>query len=321
MVSSDLRPALRATARTLTLALVAAHYAAFAQPDSLPSADDALQDIVETVGEIQSLRGVNAPELVAPLTALSSFYEERGDYDLALALIAQATQVIEVNRGLHSLDEAQLKRRSIRIERARGNAEAAWNEEQALLTLVRRHPDDERTIPILREIADGRMAMLARYRSGKEFPPEIVLGCYYRESTYDGTFGSRRSGCRSGSRGTVIRAVRGEAYAYRMEAASIAARRERWLGSPCARPQVPDIADESLSRRHAESVETYLRAMSDYVGCMQVKSEHAESTNASPEEKSQLDWDRSDAVAELKERRVVYEKRLGPIKQRFVPRY
>ena len=251
--------------------------------------------------------------MIEPLTALSWLYEERGDYELALALIEELTQVIEVNYGLHTLDEAQLMRRSIRIERARGNAEAAWNEEQALLRLIRRrrHQTDARTIPILEEIADDRRAILARYLAG-EFPPEIVLGCYYSEWAYDANGNPRRTGCNSGDRDTVIRALRREAAGYDSEAAAFSGRLERWVELPCAKPEASAMADERRSKQPTkEEIQAYFRAVSDYAGCTQAKYEHATSTNASPEELSQLASD-SDAAAEaLAAQAAIYNERFG----------
>jgi hypothetical protein len=199
-----------------------------AQPASPPGAEDALQALVAEIDDLRSLRGGNSPDLIEPLTALSSLYAGRADYELALALIEEATQVIAVNHGLHTLEEAQLMRQSIRIERVRGNAEGAWNEEQELLGLIERHPNDARAAPMLQEIACGRRVILARYRAG-EHPPEIVLGCYYsnkgvvafgsaqlvdtRASTAGGS-----TGCRSGSKRAVIRALRLEISLYEDEA-------------------------------------------------------------------------------------------------------
>jgi hypothetical protein len=206
VVSFNVRLTLGATLRIIALAVVAAPSATFTQPASPSAAEDALE---AHIAEIAKIQGSNSPDLVEPLTALSLVYEERGDYALALALIEEVTQVVEVNHGLHTLDEAQLMSRTIRIERARGNAEAAWNEEQELLRLIRRrrHQADARTVPMLQEIADQRRAILARYQAG-EFPPEIFLGCYYSEWEADASGTPRRTGCGSGSRSTVIRAWR-----------------------------------------------------------------------------------------------------------------
>jgi hypothetical protein len=315
------------TASIVVLAVVVAPNATFAQPDSSPAAEDAVQEIVDEIAEIESLQGANSPDLIEPLTTLSSFYEERGDSDLALALIARARDVIEVNHGLHTLEEAWLMRRSIRIERARGNAETAWNEEKQLLALIRRHPNDARTVPFLFEISNGRKAILARYRAG-EFPPEIILGCYYGEWEGDSLDGWRRTSCYSGSKRTVVRALRIEADAFYLEAGEIAVRLARWVESPCARPEASAIAGERRSTRRAqEEMQADLRTLSDYAACTQVKYEHAASTNASPEELSQLGSDRNGAAEELAARTGIYEEWFGPIRtadhclQKILPSY
>jgi hypothetical protein len=297
---------------TMALLVAALPCLAFAQPDSASYTEDPIQQLVDEIHAIRSLRGANSPDSIAPLTALSLLYEERGEADLALALIVQATEVIEVNHGLHTLDEAQLMRRSIRMERRRGNAEAAWNEEQELLALIRRYPNDARTVPILHEIADARLALLARYATG-ERPPEILLGCYYSEWQRNDATGWHRSGCGAGSRRTVINALFREAHAYRVEAANIERRRARWIESPCVKPELPGIADEHSRRRSAVEA-AYLRAMGEYAACSEVKYAHAESTSASPDELSRLASDASAAADALAQRTAGYEERFGPIR-------
>jgi hypothetical protein len=289
---------------------VAAPSATFAQPTSPPAAEDALQ---ERIAEIAKIQGGNSPDLIEPLTALSLLYEERGDYALALAFIEETTQVVEVNYGLHTLDEAQLMSRTIRIERARGNAEAAWNEEQELLRLIRRrrHQADARTIPILQAIADQRRAILARYEAG-EFPPEIFLGCYYSEWEADASGTPRRTGCGSGSRSTVIRALRMEASAFDSAAAAVTGRLRLWIEFPCAKPEASAAADERRSKQSAkEQMQEYFRAVSDYAGCTQAKYDHAASANAPPEELSQLASDKNAAAKELAARTSAYNERFG----------
>jgi len=312
MVSSDALGTIGTAIRIIALAVVAAPSGMFAQPDSPLAGEEALQKLVAQIDEIQSLHGGDSPDLIEPLTELSSLYEERGNYELALTLIAEATHVIEVNHGLHTLDEAELMSRTIRMERARGNAEAAWNEEKELRILIRHHPYDARTIPMLREIADARRAILARYQAG-EFPPEIVLGCYYSEGAYDANGGPRRTDCRSGSRRRVIWALGGEAAAYERQAARLT----RWAELPCARPEPPDIAGiqrstvRSGSVRRAKDVKAYayLVALSNYAGCTQVKYGLAASTKASPDEPSQLASDRDAAVEELATQTAICEER------------
>jgi hypothetical protein len=284
-----------------------------AQPRPPVPAEDALEDLVAEIEETESLWGANSPDLVEPLTALSLLYEERGNYELALALIDKATQVIEINHGLHTLEEAQLMRQSIRIERARGNAEAAWNEETELLRLIRRrrHQADTRTVPILREIADQRRAILARYQAG-EFPLEIVLGCYYSEWAFDDHGTARRTGCRSGSRDTVIRALRIEAAGYDSEAEGFAGRVAYWAETPCVKPEPSVMAAERHSKqRTKEEMQAYFRAVSDYSGCTQVKYQRAASANAPAEELSHLASQRDAAAVELTTQAAIYNERFG----------
>lgn len=310
MVSFDARRTLETITTIVALAVVAAPSATFAQPDSPPGAEDALQELI---AEITALQGANSPDLIEPLTSLSLLYEERGDYELALALIEEQTQVIEVTYGLHTLDEAQLMRRTIRIERARGNAEAAWNKEQELLRLIRRrrHQADARVAPILEEIADQRRAILARYRDG-EFPPEIVLGCYYSEWEVDSNGLPRRTGCNSGTRDAVIRALRSEADSLDSEAAAVSGRLERWIELPCAKPEASAMADGRRSKQPTkEEMQAYFRVVSDYAGCTQAKYEHAASANASPDELSRLASDRNAAAEELTAQTAIYNERFG----------
>jgi len=298
MFSFDAHRILR-TKVAVRLVVLLAPFSAFAQ--------GAVEERLAQIDEIQSLRGDNSPELIEPLSALSLLYEAAGNYELALALIAEATRVIEVNHGLHTLDEGQLLRQSIRIKRARGAAEAAWNEEQELLRLIRRHPYDTRTIPMLQEIADERWATLARYRAG-EFPPEIVLGCYYSEIVYDDGL-PRRTGCRSGSRSRAIRKLRAEASGYDAAARRLA----DWAESPCVRPEPKAVESERGSRRYWEEITAldHLLAVIDYTRCMDAKHGLAARAKASPEDLLQLASDRNAAVEELAAQAVVYEERFG----------
>jgi hypothetical protein len=307
------RRTLETIARVIALTVAAAPFVTVAQPDSPLAAEDALQALVADIGEIQSLQGGNSPDLIEPLITLSLLYEEGEDYELALALVEEATRVIKINRGLHTLDEAQRMRQAIRIERARGNAEAAWDEEQDLLRLIRRrrHQADARIVPILHEIADHRRAVLEQYLAG-EFPPEIVLGCYYSEWEYDANGTPYRSGCRAGNRLTVIRALRSEASGYDSEAEAFIGRLERWIELPCAKPAASTITVERRSERaEKEYMQANFRAASDYAGCTEAKYEHAVSLEASAEELSQLASDRNAAAKELSAQAALYNERFG----------
>jgi len=157
------------------------------------------------VQEILSRDGAYSLALLEPLTRLGQLYQASEDHALALVTLERAVQVLRINRGLHSLDQVPLLRQIIRIEEVRGNDAGAWEREQKLLTLVRRHLDDVRTVPVLRDIADKQMEVLARVLDGKR-PPQVLLGCFYQQ------WPNRDGGsCHAGSRSTVVQGMLAEA--------------------------------------------------------------------------------------------------------------
>lgn len=91
-------------------------------------------------------------------------------------------QVIRANYGIHSLEQAPIIRQLVGRAEANGKAVVAWDLEQELLELARRHIDDTRTAEVLRDTGDRRLDLLRRY-DAKERLAEIVLGCYYDEAT------------------------------------------------------------------------------------------------------------------------------------------
>ena len=180
MAGSTLRRSLTVVARALLLAVIAAPPPALAQ-ENLDELADRQREIVAAIEQEESLNGPFSEELIAPLTALSLFYEETGDYALADATIDRLLQVIRANYGLYSLEQAPSIQRLIAHEEERGNAESAWMLEQELLALAGRNRDDLRIAPILRDSGDKRMEILDRYDAG-ELPLEVILGCYYNDS-------------------------------------------------------------------------------------------------------------------------------------------
>jgi hypothetical protein len=137
---------------------------------------------------------------------LAFYYQEDGDDVLAAAAYERARQVVRINYGFSTFREVPLLRQLAHIEDARGNDQAAWDIEQDMLALIRQHADDARVAPILHELADKRMDVYRQYRDGR-FPPQIVIGCYYRAD--------RNDSCTAGSRGVVLRAIAREAQTYR----------------------------------------------------------------------------------------------------------
>ena len=210
MVSFNLHRALEASAALVVALLLAA----FTTPvvAALNADDDALLNQIQ---EILSRDGPYSVELLEPLSRLGLLYQEGQDYALALVTLERAQHIVRVNNGLHSLEQVPLLRQLIAIEAARGNAQGAWDREQDLLTLLRRHPDDVRTAPALREIADRQMDVLAAVIAGRR-PPEVILGCYYKEwpTSADGS-------CTAGSKSTVVQGMLAEAQRNYLDAIAV----------------------------------------------------------------------------------------------------
>jgi hypothetical protein len=202
------------SAGALVLIALAAPGGTRSQPVFDLASGDVEREMVDRVERIEARGGPRSADLIGPLRALSLVYEESGDHALAAAAIDRAWDLVRINFGVQSLDQVPLIQRRIEIERARGNLAEVWNLEQTLLVLARRHPDDVRTIAILREIADERMDILERYVDG-EFPPQVVFGCYYdagrREPILAADAGTVLGECLSGSRSVVVRSILWEA--------------------------------------------------------------------------------------------------------------
>jgi tetratricopeptide (TPR) repeat protein len=192
----------------LVVAAVAAPCAA-AQPE-LP-ASDTEERILAHLQEIETLRGINAAEAIAHMTALADIYQENGAHDLAIGILDQARGIVSANYGLHSLDEALLLQMTVQSVEAIGNFQVAWDLEQEALAIAARYPGNLRTYPLYREIAGKRADVLEDYHGGG-FPPQIVLGCYY--NPYRSFSGPNYGTCRSGSRGVLIEALRREITVY-----------------------------------------------------------------------------------------------------------
>jgi hypothetical protein len=165
-----------ATAAALAAFAWSAH--AFAQS---AAQQDTVDDLLKQIETIQLRESTSSPELLEPLASLSLLYEENDEPVLATAVIKQALQIVRINEGLYSLEQAPWIRRMIANAETLGDAQTAWDLEQELLTLAERHPDDIRTARIFRDTGDRRSDVLRRYNAG-EFPPEIAIGCYYGNS-------------------------------------------------------------------------------------------------------------------------------------------
>ena len=239
--------------RILPLPLLSASMATLAEPPSKPAEPEVLDRILTTIEQEQSQHGTQSKDLIEPLTGLASLYQATGNHPLAAAVIEQALQIVRANYGLHSLEQVPLIRRSILTESATGNVAGAWEHEQELLELASRHPEDLRIVPILREIADGRMDLLGSYANG-EFPPQIVLGCYYKpEPSVVDESGS----CISGSRGHVIRSILLEAQRMYLEAVATLVRHELYSSPELRETELGTVRNTYLYRDYLAEAALY----------------------------------------------------------------
>ncbi|HVJ29649.1 MAG TPA: hypothetical protein VNA66_05010, partial [Gammaproteobacteria bacterium] len=136
----------------LLLAAGAATPACFAQSRFGADAERQHQ-VVERIQQEETRSGPYSEGLIGPLSDLALIYQDRGDHDLAVAVIDRVRQVVRANEGLHSLEQIPLIQQMIANEEAIGRVDTAWELEQDLLTLARRHPDDLRTVPVFRASA------------------------------------------------------------------------------------------------------------------------------------------------------------------------
>lgn len=228
LIPFEVPQTLKATAPVMILAAVIMPASGMAQRSLAPTMDDVEQQLLQRIEEQRATEGFGSPAVIEPLMALGRFYEEHEEYELAVAAFEQARQVVRLNDGLYSLDQAPALSQRIRNEEARGNIETAWNLEQELLTLAQRYPDDLRTVGIFRELAGKRVDLLERYAAG-ERPPQITLGCYYA-SPHDPdaprpeavfTPDTPLKNCRSGSRRRALTGIRQEALNYYAEAIEV----------------------------------------------------------------------------------------------------
>jgi hypothetical protein len=214
------------TAELLAAAAVTASCAAFAQPR--PAALDPEQQLLEQIAELRAEGGSTAAGLRERLHVLALLYQETEDHARASVAFDEARFITRVQEGLSSVDEALLLRQQIRSQDALGDHKAAWNLEQDMLTIARKHLDNVRMVPIFRDLAADRSQLLNDVRAGK-YPPEMYLGCYYAglRPRYDDARGERlpdvdtTGSCRFGTRESVILKLREEILLYYADAIEV----------------------------------------------------------------------------------------------------
>lgn len=255
MTSHQAPQTLRTSAGVLMLLAVAAPRLSAAQP-TLESVADGQRQIIEEIEQEQSRNGPHSEALIGPLTALALHYRENGDRGLATGTIERVRQIVRVNYGLHSLEQAPLIQQLIADQEAHDNVETVWELEQELLKLARRNPDDLRTVPILRGAADRRAHVLRRFLSG-ELPREVVLGCYYDWKT-----GTEDQNCISGANRDAVRTLSLDARRNYADAIAVILRNEIYSSDDLRELEMSLVRSADLVRSYNERPRRHV----DFVG-------------------------------------------------------
>ena len=139
--------------------------------------DRAISDQLEFIHEQEARDGIFSRDLADELAALAALYQERGDHEVALGLLDRARQIVRVNDGLFTLDQAPMIRQAIASREALHEREGTTQSLDELLRLARRNPNDARIAEIYDEVADARVEQVERYLDGEELPHvQISIG-------------------------------------------------------------------------------------------------------------------------------------------------
>lgn len=256
----------RAAVGILAVVMISTPCRALSQQLLERPATDTQRRIIEEIREIETRDGPNSAELIEPLAALGMLHHESGDPVLAAVASQRALEVVRITYGLHSLEQAPLIRQLIASQEALGQSSAAWNLEQDLLALAERHPDDLRIVPIFRATADRRMATLEEYLAG-EFPPQIVLGCYYGwPRTSFQRMGEPAEGmthCSAGSRSHAVQALTVDAQKYYARAIAVIHQNEQYSSDVLRELEMELIRCSQFLRDYDEAHSMQLSVMND----------------------------------------------------------
>lgn len=183
--------------------------------------------LLEQVHAAETQEGIQSASLIEPLTALGLVYQEWDEPVRAAQAFERARQVVRFNYGFSTPEETRLLSHLVGTREAGGDVAGAWALEQQLVTHAMRNAHDLAVVPIFAEIAAKRRDTYEQYRAGA-LPPQIFLGCYYARGIYlDAvtlnesmirTYTGAETGCRSGSRRTVLVALLMEIRAYQARA-------------------------------------------------------------------------------------------------------
>jgi hypothetical protein len=265
-VSRKLSRVRRVAVRTLAAIVMTSPGFGSAQPAFDRPATDTQRRIIDRIREIETQDSPNSAALIDPLTTLGILYFESRNHLLATVANQRALEIVRITHGLHSLEQAAQIRQLIANYEAIGQHSTAWDLEQDLLALAERHPEDLRSVSIYQETADKRIEIRERYLAG-EFPPQIVLGCYYgwprtsvqhmAETPLD------RTQCSTGSSGHAVQTLTVDAQRYYAEAIAVIHRTQRYSSPVLRELEMGLVRCSDFLRDYDEAHRTRLASLSD----------------------------------------------------------
>ena len=229
MVSFGARQALRVIAATVKSTLSLTALTAFVVPcaAALDAAafDDQQQQILAKIEEIEARDGPYSPALLEELTRLIVLYRENEINALALVAIERALQVVRANSGLYSLEQVPLLWQRIESEEALRQRRRGLGSRAGAVDAGQATP--RRPASRARPARDGRSPdgrPWARV-DGNETPPQVILGCYYKEWL---AAGDGAGNCHSGTRKTVVQGMLADADRNYADAIAVLLRNEAY---------------------------------------------------------------------------------------------
>lgn len=138
--------------------------------------DRAITEQLDFIHDQEARDGTLSRDLAEELASLAALYQERGEHEVALGLLDRARQIVRVNEGLYTLDQAPIIRQAIASREALEQRDVTAESLHELLRLAKRNPNDVRIAAIYDEVGDARVAEVERYLRGEEIPrPHVSI--------------------------------------------------------------------------------------------------------------------------------------------------
>ncbi len=143
------------------------------RPRSSAAIGERMLKLAASIAAEQASEGVFSPGLIYSLVSLAKLYQEVDDHVAAIATLEKARQIVRVNNGLSSLNQAEMALLEITSLEAMGERAEAARQRNFLVDLAHEHPTDLRVGAIYAVVADARVAAVERWLADKSEPPVI----------------------------------------------------------------------------------------------------------------------------------------------------